>query len=129
MTSGLIELWSAGFYIYGLSVFFKPISSDLGLSRAATSAVSSAGRFEGGFASPVAGWGCDRYGPRRVVLFGLALASMGLLLMYYVNSLVAFISVWAVLQGTGRNFTSGVPNDTAISNWFIKKRGVALSIK
>ena len=49
--------------------------------------------------------------------------------MNYVDSLWTFYLVWGVLLGTGHNMGSSVPFETAITNWFVKKRGTALSIK
>ncbi|MBI2848181.1 MAG: MFS transporter [Chloroflexi bacterium] len=129
LTSGIIGLWGYGFQSYGFSALFKPIAAELGFNRAVTSVAASIGRFEGGFEAPLSGWITDRYGPRWVVLPGIFLAGLGLVLMYYVNSLWAFYLVWGGLLGTGINVALGVPLDTTISNWFVKKRGLALSIK
>jgi len=126
---GIMAMWAGGFHVYGISALFKPISSELGFSRAAASVPSSIGRFEGGFEAPLAGWLTDRFGPRWIVLFGVLVISLGLILMYYVNSLWAFYVVWGVILGTGHNIGSSTPLDTAIANWFVKKRGVALGTK
>jgi MFS family permease len=63
------------------------------------------------------------------VLFGIFVIGLSLILMNYINSLWAFYVVWGVLLGTGCNIGLAVPLDTAITNWFVKKRGAALSIK
>jgi len=129
LTGGILALWAYGYQAYGISALFKPISSELGFSRATTSVASSIGRFEGGFEAPVTGWVTDRYGPRWVVLIGIFLISLGLVLMYFINSLWSFYVVWGVLVGTGANIALSLPLDTTISNWFVKRRGLALSIK
>ncbi len=129
MAGGIITLWVAGYYTFGISALFKPIASDLGLSRAATSVPSSIGRLEGGLEAPLAGWLVDRFGPRWVVLLGVFGAGLALILMNFIDSLWAFVIVWGVMLGTAHNFTSGVPQDKAITNWFVKKRGLALGIK
>jgi MFS family permease len=49
--------------------------------------------------------------------------------MYFINSLWSFYVAWGVLAGTGVNIAMSVPLDTAISNWFVRRRGLALSIK
>jgi sugar phosphate permease len=129
LTGGILALWAYGYQAYGISALFKPISSELGFNRAATSVASSIGRFEGGFEAPVTGWVTDRYGPRWIVFLGIFLISAGLVLMGYINSLWSFYAAWGVLVGTGANIALSVPLDTAISNWFVKRRGLALSIK
>ncbi len=127
--SGILALWGYGYHAYGFSALFKPISQELGFSRATTSVAASIGRFEGGIESPITGWITDRYGPRWIVRAGVFLIGVSLILMYFVNSLWAFYVVWGVMLGTGINIALGLPLDAAISNWFVKKRGLALSIK
>jgi len=129
LASGTLALWGHGYHSYGFSALFKPISSELGFNRAVTSIAASIGRLEGGFESPITGWITDRFGPRWIVIFGVCVIALSLILMYYINSLWAFYIVWGVLFGTGFNTAVTLPLDAAVSNWFVKKRGLALSIK
>ncbi|MFC2071358.1 MFS transporter [Chloroflexota bacterium] len=129
MTSGVLMGLGMGFYIPGFSVLFKPVSSELGFTRAVTSVAASIGRFEGGFEAPLTGWVTDRFGPRLIVIAGIFIAGLGMILMNFINSLWAFYLVWGVILGTGVNIGLSIPLDTAISNWFVKKRGVAQSLK
>ncbi|MFC1954247.1 MFS transporter [Chloroflexota bacterium] len=122
-------LWGAGYQVYGISALFKPIASELGFSRAQMSVPSSISRLEGGLESPLAGWITDRFGPRWIIIAGIFIIGLSLILMNYVESLWAVYIVWGVVLGTGFNIASSVPIDTAIANWFVKKRGLALSIK
>jgi MFS family permease len=71
----------------------------------------------------------DRYGPRITVLIGVFIAGLGMILMYYVHSLWSFYLVWAVICATGINIGLSMPLDVALTNWFVKKRGTAISIK
>ncbi|MFC2034124.1 MFS transporter [Chloroflexota bacterium] len=129
LASGILALWGYGYQAYGISALFKPIASELGFNRAVTSVAASIGRFGGGIESPLSGWITDRFGPKWIVLFGVFLSALGLILMNYINSLWAYYVVWGVVLGTGINIALGVPLDTAIANWFVKKRGLALSVK
>jgi sugar phosphate permease len=129
LAGGLLALWGYGYNAYGISALFKPISQEFGFKRAATSVASSIGRFEGGIEGPITGWVTDRFGARYVILLGVFFMSLALLLMRLVNSLWSFYLIWGVMLGTGSNIALSLPIDTTISNWFVKKRGVALSIK
>ncbi|MFC1897451.1 MFS transporter [Chloroflexota bacterium] len=129
IAGGVLSLWLAGYQTYGISALFKPIASELGFSRTAASVPGGMARLEGGFEGPIAGWATDKYGPRTVILLGVLLSGLSLILMYYINSLWAFYLVWGVLLGTAHNLTTAIPVDTAITNWFVKKRGTALGIK
>ncbi|MFC2072665.1 MFS transporter, partial [Chloroflexota bacterium] len=129
IASGIIAIWTVGFYIYGFSALLKPIASELVFSRAATSVPAAIGRLEGGFEGPMIGYITDRFGPRWIMLAGVFIVSLGLILMYFINSLWALWLVWGVILGTGVNITHAIPGDTAITNWFVKKRGLALGIR
>ncbi|UCB42836.1 MAG: MFS transporter [Dehalococcoidales bacterium] len=129
ITGGFLALWSEGYFSYGFSALFKPIASELGFNRTVTSVATSIVRLEGAFEAPLTGWIIDRFGPRLVVMFGVVAMSLGLGLMYFVNSLWAFYVVWGVLFGTGYIVAVHLPMDTAISNWFVKKRGIALGVR
>ena len=129
LTGGFLALWGQGYHIYGFSALFKPISAELGFSRAATSVASSIGRLEGGFEAPIAGWITDRWGPRWIIFAGVCTISLSLILMNYINSLWSFYLVWGVLMGTGCNMALAIPLHTAIANWFVKRRGLASSIQ
>ncbi len=129
LAGGIINIFVSGYGTYGFSALFKPIASELGFSRATASVPASITRLEGGFEGPIAGWLTDKFGSKWIVFSGVFLMSLSLILMNYVNSLWAFLLVWGVLVGTAHNVTIGVPVDKAITNWFVKKRGVAIGIK
>ncbi|MBN1380453.1 MAG: MFS transporter [Deltaproteobacteria bacterium] len=126
---GLLALWGHGFHAYGISALFKPIATELGFNRTLTSVAASIGRLEGGFEGPLAGWITDKFGPKWIVFIGAAVIGVSLVLMSVIQSLWHFYIVWGLLLGTGVNIALAIPLDTAISNWFVKKRGTALSIK
>ena len=129
LASGFLCLWGFGYNAYGISALFKPIALELGFNRANTSIAAGIGRFQGGFEAPIAGWITDRFGPKWIVFGGILLSAISLLLMAFIHSLWSFLLVWGLLLGTGINTALAIPLDTAITNWFVKKRGVALSIK
>jgi len=129
LTGGILALWAAGYHAYGFSALFKPIASELGFSRAVTSIAASIGRLEGGLEGPLSGWITDRFGPKWIVIVGVSIIGISLILMYFIDSLWVFLLVWGVMLGTGHNVGTTVPVDAAISNWFVKKRGIALGTK
>ncbi|MCZ6452564.1 MAG: hypothetical protein O6918_17095, partial [Deltaproteobacteria bacterium] len=55
----LMRMLGGGLHFYGFTVFFLPLSRDLGLSRAATSLVFSLARAEGAIEGPLAGYLID----------------------------------------------------------------------
>ena len=56
----LIRIVGGGLHQFGFTVFFLPISRDLGMSRAATSLAFSLSRAEGAIEAPLVGYLIDR---------------------------------------------------------------------
>jgi cyanate permease len=129
LVTGLVSGLGAGFYYYGISIFFKDITSELGTGRAITSVASSIGRMEGGIISPITGWLGDKFGPRWLILTGTCLLSLGLALMYTITSVWAYFLVWGLVSGLGMNLGMTVAVDLALTNWFVRKRGLAMGLK
>jgi MFS family permease len=129
LVTGIVSGLGLGFYQYGISVFFKDISSELDLSRAVTSLAAGIGQLGGGILAPVSGWLCDRFGPKWVTFTGICIAVTGLALMNFVTSEWAYFVVWGVLTGFGLSLGLTVAIDKALTNWFVRKRGLALGIK
>ena len=129
LAGSFLSAWGIGFQVHGFSALFQPIASELGFSRAVTSAAASIGRLGYGLEAPLAGGLVDRFGPRFLITIGMFIAGLGLILMNFINSLWTFYVVWGVILGTGINIGLEIPVDKAIASWFVKKRGIALSVR
>jgi len=125
-TSVLVSFAQVPMYGPVLSVFVKPIGDDMGWSRGDISLAFTIGSLLGSFASSVVGQYIDRYGARlSVVIAGMVVtgALIGLAMMQ---------EVWHfwILFGAGRTAAlAGINMGTsvAVANWFIRKRGRAVS--
>src|SRR5262249_51905078 len=62
-----MRMLGGGFHLYGFTIFFLPITQELGLSRAATSLVFCLARAEGAIEGPLASYLIDRLGPRPMI--------------------------------------------------------------
>lgn len=127
LASAISDGWQAASWVYGFSIFFKPVMDDFGWTRAQTAAASSFGRVEGAVEGPFGGIATDKFGPRTVYLTGVFLAGLGFCLMYFINSLITFYIVW-IIAAIGFNLGFAEPLDQAIATWFVKKRGTVISI-
>ena len=125
MTTGL----GHAFHLRGFSAIFKPLSAELGFSRAVTSGASGIRSLQFGIMAPVTGWFCDRFGPKWVILSGLGFMITGLILMTRVNSLWAYYVTWGVIMGLGNSLALTITADKALIDWFVTKRGRAFSIR
>ena len=129
VVTGIISGLGHGFYGLGISVFFKDLAQELGISRAITSVAAGVGRLEGGITSPVTGWLVDKYGPKWVIFSGIIVMAVGLVSMTSIHSAGAYILAWGVLAGVGVNIGLTLAVDKSLNDWFVAKRGLAQGIK
>ena len=113
-------------YTFGL--FLKPLASAFGWHREAISAGFSIAALTVAAASPGLGFLLDRFGPRRIILpcilvFSFAYASLALLTPHLIHFYLAFFVIGLVGNGTAY-----LGYSRAISTWFDRRRGLALSI-
>ncbi len=125
---GVLNALQAGTFLSGFSVYFLPVTRDFGLSRAATSLAYGLGRLEGGLEGPLAGYLVDRLGPRKMIAFGGSLAGLGFMLLSLTHNFTEFLIVYIGVLALGMNagFNHGIM--AAINQWFIRRKGLAMSI-
>ncbi len=61
LSTNIICLLGFGTWLYSFGVFFKPMMTEFGWTRAMTSGAASLRSIEGGVAAPVVGWAVVRY--------------------------------------------------------------------
>lgn len=123
-----IRMLGGGFHLYGFTIFFLPITHELGLSRAATSAVFSLARAEGAIEGPLAGYLIDRFGPRPMMLAGVILSGLGYMLLAGVESYAGFLAVY--LGVISLSFSAGFMHSPMVlaNSWFIRRRAFAMTL-
>lgn len=108
----------------GVSVFFDPVTDDLGLSRSWASAAYAAGTLAGILPAPAIGRWIDRQGPRRAgAIIALALAA-ACAFMALVQSGLMLLAGFALLRGTAIGGLSLV-SQQVVNLWFVRRRGIA----
>jgi MFS family permease len=111
-----------------LSIFLKPITVELGVSRGMFSLIRT---FEIGVAAlivPVLGPWIDRHGGRGVLVLGVLMESTGLLLSSLVQSFWQFALVRCSLVIAGEALLGSLVINVTIAQWFVRKRGRAMGI-
>ncbi len=123
-----IRMLGGGFHLYGFTIFFLPITQELGLTRAATSLVFSLARAEGAIEGPVAGYLIDRLGPRPMILAGVLLSGVGYMLLATVNSYYGLLAVY--LGVISLSFSAGFMHSPMVlaNSWFIRRRALAMTL-
>lgn len=109
---------------YSFPAFFLPLSNAFGASRATVSLVFSAAGFLYFILGAVSGPLADRFGPRRVVGFGMACTGLGMVAASFADSLAAIVVFYGIGIGIGVGF-SYVPAIGTVQRWFILRRGQA----
>jgi MFS family permease len=111
-----------------LSIFLKPITEELGVSRGAFSLIRT---FEIGVAAlivPLLGPWIDRHGGRGVIVLGALMEGAGLLLSGLVQNFWQFVLVRCSLVIAGEALLGSLVINVTIAQWFVRKRGRAMGI-
>lgn len=111
----------------GVSAFLDKIIAELDISRSAVALLYMLGTLGGSFSLPFIGRFIDRQGPRTGViaiagLFALACVGMGFVQGVFTLGL-GFIAIRGFGQGA-----LGLVSINVINLWFVRRRGLALSI-
>lgn len=125
-TSVLVSAAQVPMYGPVLSVFVVPLNDDMGWTYTEISIAFTAGSLFGSLASAIIGRQLDRYGARTsVVIAGMIMTGclIGLALMQEVWHFWGLFGLGRTAALAGINLGTSV----AVGNWFIKKRGRAVS--
>ena len=110
-----------------LSIFLVPMTTDLNLSRGLFSSAVSLGGVCAVVVSPLVGWWIDRRGAGLMIAMGGALVGLCAIGLSFVTHSWAFLLLYLL----GRmSFASPLElgTSTAVSNWFIRRRPLALGL-
>jgi OFA family oxalate/formate antiporter-like MFS transporter len=110
-----------------LSVFLKPLSNDLGVSRGVFSLVRTGEILIGAVAAPIVGPLLDRYGPRWLMAAGGVVCGAGFLLLGQARDFWQFMLVRWLLVSSGDALMGQMVVNVTISRWFTRMRGRALA--
>lgn len=124
----IMNMLASGTYWIGATVFFLPITRDLELSRSATSVAFSLARLEGGLGGPLVGYAVDKFGPRRIAIFGSLVAGAGFILLSQANNYATFLVIYVGVLSLGFNAGFNHAIMTSVNSWFVRRRGVAMAV-
>jgi sugar phosphate permease len=122
-----VQWYISAVFWRGFTAFFDPIVQTFGWSRGATAGALSLQRSESGLISPFVGTILDKFGPRNAMIFGVVVTGAGFILMSRVQTLWQFYLSMALLT-VGMSFGTFIVLVTTVSNWFIRRRSIALSV-
>jgi sugar phosphate permease len=127
--TGFLSLFSiVGIMFYGLPFFFDFWVTDFGWSRATVTSGNLFGKIIiGPLFGFVAGWFVDRFGPKKLMIFGIMICGLAVIGLSRMTSLFEFYSMY-LLMALGYMCGGPLPNQVLTSRWFNKSRGKAMGI-
>jgi len=127
IASFILLVITGGTALYGFTAFFNPISAEMKWGSAAISFAFSLRSIEGGLFQPLIGLFVERIGIRKCIFTGIAIMGFSLFLLSRMTSLATFY-IGFVLLSLGFSMAAGIPQYTAVANWFKKRRSLALGL-
>ena len=124
----LAEFTVAGMGGITISLFFKPMSDDLGWSLTLLTGAVAAQSIAGMAVAPLMGPLLDRFGARPLMLFGAVSAGIGLLLLSGIQEVWQFWLLYAVVGALGLHELGSFTGPVVVTKWFIRRRGRAMAM-
>ncbi|MGK2861821.1 MAG: MFS transporter [Chitinophagaceae bacterium] len=127
--TAFLSLFSlVGIMFYGLPFFYDFWITEFGWSRATITSGNAVGKvLVGPVFGFIAGWLIDKFGPRRLMLFGIMMGGLALIGLSMMTSLWQFY-LFYLFNALGYLFGGPLPNQVLISRWFDKSRGKIMGI-
>lgn len=116
-----------GMVLNTFPIFLKPITESMNWGRGAFSVALLMGAIGTAVTAPIAGVLVDRMGARLVMAVGAAVIGIGLLVASRITELWQLYAAFGVI-GCGLMTATIIPCSLVISNWFVSRRGLAMSL-
>jgi MFS family permease len=111
-----------------MSIFLKPLTADLGISRGVFSLLRSGEGIIAACVAPLVGTLVDRYGGRGLMVAGTAIVAVGYFLLSRINSFAEFAGIRLSLVTLGDVMMGYMVVNVIIAQWFVRHRGRAMAI-
>ena len=121
-------MMATGMQVYSLGVFLKPMTDDLGWSRTDLSFGQTVATLCSGVVAFWVGPLLDRHGGRVLMVLGAVAMGAGFIALGFVEALWQYYVVKGLLVTAGSALAGLVVVNVAISNWFIRRRGIAIGV-
>jgi MFS family permease len=127
LACSFIVFYVGGVIFYGFTAFFEPIREEFSWSYTQISLAASLRGLEMGIFAPFVGVLADRFGSKKLILWGTITVGFGLILLSRTQSLVLFYGSF-LLIAFGAGGCAMVVTMSAVANWFHRKVGLALGV-
>ncbi len=116
------------FYMISFGYFLPELLDEFGWATRDASFAATINMIAMGLCGPIAGIFIFKYGARLAMALGNCLGLLGFLLLYFHSQLWQLFLGYGLLVGVAAGLGGMLAGTTVINNWFVKKRGLALSI-
>ena len=116
-----------GSFVHSFGVLLPKITAEFDWNRGQVALALTLGILAFGLPSPLIGRLVSKYGPRKTIIVGNALAAVGLAGVYFAQE-VWHLYLLYILVGLGGGLGGFIANTTLVNNWFIRRRSLALGI-
>lgn len=123
-----IALLSAQGVRLSFGAFINPWEEEFSTTRGVISLVAFISYLVFAFSQPFIGRLIDRYGVRSILSFSILLVGISTLFTFFVTSPWQLMIIYGIIASIGFGGSSNVAGTIAISNWFVKKKGLALGL-
>jgi MFS family permease len=110
------------------SVFYPAIVEEFSWGRGNTALMLSISILVYGFVAPAAGGLVDSFGPRLILPVGAFIVGGGVALCSTATAKWHFYLFYGIMVAAGLSLTGWTPLSAIVSNWFVRKRGLAFGI-
>lgn len=108
--------------------FFKAIQDEFGWDRATVSGAAAVNAVAWALSQPLIGRLIDRFGAKWSVVISLVVMVVGVVPLYWVDSVLALYFFFGVLPGVAYTGATLIPAATLSGRWFEQRAGLATGI-
>lgn len=123
-----IAIIVAGIIRSSSGIFIDPFEIEFGWDRPTISFAFAICLFLYGFSGPFMAAFVDVFGLKRMMLYSMAILTVGLGLTFIMQSKWQLIVIWGVMLGVGSGLFLTVLSTQVANRWFVKRRGLAVGI-
>jgi OFA family oxalate/formate antiporter-like MFS transporter len=119
---------SVGSQNYVVGAFLKPMTDDLGWTRAEFTYARTIAQVIMAFTGFFIGAHVDRRGGRALMLIGITILSTALFSLSFVEQLWHWILINGLIMTVGAAMIGNLVVNVTLSKWFVEKRGLAVAL-
>ncbi|MDA0271324.1 MAG: MFS transporter [Chloroflexi bacterium] len=122
------SMMGTGIQVYSLGVFLKPMTEELGWTRTDISLGQTISTLCSGVVAFWVGPLLDKHGGRVLMVVGAIAMGAGFVALGFVQELWHYYLVKGVLVTAGSAMAGLMVLNVALSNWFVRRRGIAIGV-